>query len=168
MKEWLVAGALLERSSELLLVRNDRRGGRTDWSTPGGVIDATDATVRDGLAREVSEETGLVVTRWEGPLYRVQTVAPDLGWSMRCEVHYAAAFTGEVTLADPDGIVSDAGFYGTDAIAERLGQCAPWVGEPLGEWLEHRWGHHEPRHFRFVVRGTDMDDLVVSRLHHEP
>ncbi len=70
--EFTVAGALVESPEGLLLVRNVRRNGRTDWSTPGGVIDPTDATLRAGLAREVEEETGLRVTEWEGPLYEVR------------------------------------------------------------------------------------------------
>ena len=43
-REWIVAGALLEASDHLLLVRNLRRGGHSDWSTPGGVIDAPTRT----------------------------------------------------------------------------------------------------------------------------
>ena len=79
MHEWQVAGALVESDGRLLLVRNQRRGGFEDWSTPGGVIDATDASVLAGLTREVEEETGLVVREWEGPLYEVTAVAVDLG-----------------------------------------------------------------------------------------
>src|SRR5258708_7238637 len=58
-REWTVAGALLETDAGLLMVRNVRRGGLEDWSTPGGVVDADDATVLAGLEREVFEETGL-------------------------------------------------------------------------------------------------------------
>ena len=43
--EWTVAGAVLEHGDGLLLVCNQRRNGSLDWSTPGGVIDATDASV---------------------------------------------------------------------------------------------------------------------------
>ena len=89
--EWTVAGAVLEHGDGLLLVCNQRRNGSLDWSTPGGVIDATDASVLEGLAREVEEETGLVVREWEGPLYEVTAVALDLGWIMRCEVHHVGA-----------------------------------------------------------------------------
>jgi ADP-ribose pyrophosphatase YjhB (NUDIX family) len=39
MREWFVAGALIERDGELLLVQNRRRNGRVDWSPPGGVIE---------------------------------------------------------------------------------------------------------------------------------
>ena len=59
LSEFTVAGALVESSDGLLLVRNQRRNGATDWSTPGGVIDATDASLLAGLTREVEEETGL-------------------------------------------------------------------------------------------------------------
>ena len=71
VREWLVGGALVESDGRLLLVRNQRRGGYEDWSTPGGVIDADDGSLLDGLTREVEEETGLRVTCWEGPLYEV-------------------------------------------------------------------------------------------------
>ena len=109
-RQWTVAGALLETDEGLLMVRNVRRGGFEDWSTPGGVVDAEDASVLDGLAREVFEETGLTVTAWEGPVYEVHAVAPDMGWRMRCEVYRVAAYEGEVVVDDPDGIVVEAEF----------------------------------------------------------
>src|SRR5262245_54060280 len=56
MREWTVASGLLETPDGVLLVRNVRRGGFEDWSTPGGVIDAEDADVLAGLTREVEEE----------------------------------------------------------------------------------------------------------------
>jgi len=33
--EWTVAGGLIETDAGVLLVRNVRRGGSEDWSTPG-------------------------------------------------------------------------------------------------------------------------------------
>src|SRR6266436_6606455 len=47
--EWTVAGGLIETDAGVLLVRNVRRGGFEDWSTPGGVIDADDP---DGIVVE--------------------------------------------------------------------------------------------------------------------
>ena len=94
------SGSSRARSSNardgVLLVRNRRRGGWSDWSTPGGVIDDEDATLLAGLTREVEEETGLVVTAWEGPIYEVRAVAVDLGWSLRAEIHRAIEYEGEL------------------------------------------------------------------------
>ena len=162
-REWLVAGALVETEGRLLMVRNRRRGGWSDWSTPGGVIDEADASLLDGLAREVEEETGLRVRRWEGPVYEVQATALDLGWSMRCEVHRALEFEGELNVADPDGIVVEAAFVPHADCNVLLDECARWVAEPLGEWLAERWGPADSRGYRYEVRGTARTDLQVRR-----
>jgi 8-oxo-dGTP diphosphatase len=163
-RDFVVAGALIERDGHLLLVENQRRNGRVDWSPPGGVIDPTDATVTEGLAREVLEETNLVVTRWEGPMYEVRTVAPDMGWSMRCEVHRAVEWEGEVHVDDPDGIVTAAVFVAPEELARHLDLCPPWVREPLGEWLLDRWDPPAARGFGFEVHGPDHASARIVRL----
>jgi 8-oxo-dGTP diphosphatase len=162
-RDWLVAGALVEADGRLLMVRNRRRGGFSDWSTPGGVIDEADASLLEGLAREVEEETGLRVRRWEGPVYEVHAVAPDLGWSMRCEVHRAVEFDGELSVDDPDGIVVEAAFVPPAECRALLDECARWVAEPLGEWLAERWGPADSRGYRYEVHGTARADLRVHR-----
>jgi 8-oxo-dGTP diphosphatase len=163
LSEFTVAGALVESADGLLLVRNVRRGGATDWSTPGGVIDASDASLRDGLTREVEEETGLRVTAWEGPVYEVRAVAPEMGWSMRCEVHRALAFEGELAVDDPDGIVVEARFAAPGDCRAFLALGAPWVREPLVEWIEHRWGPSDARAYAYDVFGAHRDALRVVR-----
>lgn len=162
--EFTVAGALVESDAgQLLLVQNRRRNGATEWSTPGGVIDATDVSLLAGLAREVEEETGLLINAWEGPLYEVRAVARGLGWSLRCEVHRATRFEGSLRVDDPDGIVVDAVFAGPDEWGELLGSCARWVREPLIQWLEERWGPHERRDYRYDVVGMRRDRILVER-----
>lgn len=162
-REWTVAGAVLEQGDDLLLVCNQRRNGSLDWSTPGGVIDATDENVLAGLTREVEEETGLVVREWEGPLYEVTAVALDLGWVMRCEVHRALSFVGELRVDDPDGIVVDAAFVPAAEVLGRLDECFHWVREPLSEWLLERWEPTARRGFHYDVRGSSLDTLEVVR-----
>jgi len=164
LAEFTVAGALVESGAGLLLVCNQRRNGLTDWSTPGGVIDATDDSLLDGLTREVAEETGLLVTGWEGPLYEVRASAAEMGWSLRCEVHRALHYEGELTVDDPDGIVIDARFAPVDECAAILAACAPWVGEPLAEWLAHRWGPREAREYVYEVTGADRRALRAIRV----
>jgi 8-oxo-dGTP diphosphatase len=159
VKRWLVAGAVIEGPGGVLLVANRRHNGVIDWSTPGGVIDEGE-TVLDGLAREVREETGLVVTGWDGLLYGIEVVAPDLGWHLRVEVHQAASVEGELVIDDPDGIVCDAAYVTVGECDGRLAQSQPWVREPLSAWLGQRWTL--ARDFRYHVAGTDQASLTVS------
>jgi 8-oxo-dGTP pyrophosphatase MutT (NUDIX family) len=163
LHEWTVAGGLIETDAGVLLVRNVRRGGVEDWSTPGGVIDAHDADLLTGLSREVEEETGLIVKEWLGPLYEVHAYAPDMGWRMRCEVHLAVAFEGELRVDDPDGIVVEARFVPPSECEEHLLSCAPWVREPLSEWLRERWEPHAARGFHYEVNGTNRESMRVVR-----
>jgi 8-oxo-dGTP diphosphatase len=166
VRNWTVAGGLVESDEGLLLVQNRRRNGSFDWSPPGGVIEVADGeSVVDGLTREVQEETGLRVTEWAGPLYEVQAEAPGLGWTLRAAVYLAVSYEGELVVDDPDGIVVDAQFVALDECAGHLRQCHPWVREPLAEWLEVRWSHGDPRPpFGYRVDGTDIASLVVTRL----
>lgn len=163
MREFRVAGAVVERDDRLLLVRNRRQGGFVDWSTPGGVIDATDASTRSGLTREVAEETGLRVLDWEGPLYEVVAVAAEMGWTMRCEVYRAVAFEGRLAVDDPDGIVEEAAFLAAADVEARLAECLAWVREPLAEWLAERWDPAGRREYRYELRGRDWHDFEVRR-----
>lgn len=160
LREWTVAGALVESADGVLLVRNQRRGGWEDWSTPGGVID-DDETLLAGLTREVEEETGLRVHEWRGPLYEVLADAPDMGWRMRCEVHLAVAYEGDVFVSDPDGIVVEAVFVPAGECHDRLESCAPWVREPLAAWLQERWVPGSGRGFHYEVRGTTRETMRV-------
>jgi len=164
LRSWTVAGAVVEVPGRLLLVRNERVGGHSDWTTPGGVIDDTDATLLAGLTREVEEETGLRVTGWEGPLYGVLAVAPDLGWVMRAHVFRATGFEGEVRVEDPDGIVVEVDFVPHDDVPDRLAGGARWIHEPMADWLEHRWGADDPRGYEYEVRGAVRGELEVWRV----
>ena len=164
ISEFTVAGAVVESDHGLLLVCNRRRNGSTDWTTPGGVIDATDESILHGLAREVEEETGIVVTAWEGPLYEVRAAAPAMGWSFRCEVHRAVSFAGELVVDDPDGIVIDARFAALAECAEILTSCARWVGEPLAEWLDARWGPGDARAYAYEIVGADRAAMRTLRV----
>jgi 8-oxo-dGTP diphosphatase len=175
VRDWVVGGAVIEAGSvgdgragteshapdAVLLVENRRRNGTSDWTPPGGVIDEGEA-VLDGLVREVAEETGLNVTRWQGLLYEIRAEAPGLGWNLRVEVHRAAVTAGPLNVgADPDGIVVGSAWAATARCAELLGGTHPWVREPLLEWLDERWT--EPRQFHYRVLGSGLDDLSVQR-----
>ncbi len=160
MRDWLVGGGLILNGDGLLLVRNRRRSGEHDWTPPGGVIDAGE-TLIDGLTREVAEETGVTVSRWRGPVYEVEVVAPGLGWRLRVEAHLALQHAGELHVHDPDGIVVEAAYVDTGDCEGHLAGCHRWVSEPLAEWLSSRWV--DGRRFHYCVEGDDSRTATVSR-----
>lgn len=153
-----MAGGVIDGPDGVLLVRNRRRNGSHDWSTPGGVIDEGEEAV-GALTREVAEETGLVVPDWRGPIYDVDVEAPDLGWHLTVEVFSAPFPGGDIAIDDPDGIVVEAGWYSAERCGQLLAGTQRWVSEPLVSFLGERWD--DRRWFRYLVEGDRLADLRV-------
>jgi 8-oxo-dGTP diphosphatase len=153
-----VAGGVVRRASgEVLLVENERKDQSIDWSTPGGVVDAGESFV-DALTREVREETGLQVVRWQGPLYRVEVTAPDLGFFLEVEAHGALDVRGAISVEDPDGIVLSAAYLTIDHASRRLEGAAAFVREPLLAHLVE--GIDDGRTFAYRITGRGSDRRV--------
>ena len=161
MRRWSVAGGGIEGTSGVLLVRNRRKNGSYDWSTPGGVVDPGEEVV-EALTREVEEETGLRVPQWTGPIYRVDVAAPVLDWHLTVEVFRAPEPDGSIHIDDPDGIVVEARWFAADACEDPLDGNHPWVTEPLVAYLAERWA--EPPRFRYLVERGDGGELDVVTL----
>lgn len=161
-RRWLVGGGIVTSEAGVLLVQNRRRDGRLDWSPPGGVIDPGE-TLLGGLTREVAEETGLVVSAWEGPAYEIRAVAPDMGWELTVEAHVAVEVSGSLGAEDPDGIVVAARYLAVEECPPLLDAAPRWVAEPLLDWLADRAA--APRTYAYRVDGTPAGrDVRVTRL----
>jgi len=166
MRNWVVGGALIPRVGGvelggLVLVSNRRKDRSLEWTPPGGVIDKGES-VRAGLAREVHEETGLIVTEWADLSYSVIVEAPQLGWRLRVEAWEAADVRGDVVLEDPDGIVEEVRQVALLEALTLLTNSPQWVHVPVGDWL--RGTAHPTGTFHFRVHGTDRRTSMVERL----
>ena len=138
--DWTVAGGLVETPDGVLLVRNSaarwlrglEHARRCHRRRRCVAARRADARGRGG-DRAPRRASGAVRCT------KCSAVAPDMGWRMRCEVHLAVAFDGDLRVEDPDGIVVEAAFVPAGECADRLASCAPWVREPLCAWLTERW-----------------------------
>jgi len=155
----MVGGALIRHGDGLVLVCNRRRDRSLEWTPPGGVIDHGE-TLLQGLTREVREETGLVVHSWLQRCYTVTVDAPDMGWRLGVEAWEADSVSGEVVLADPDGIVEEVRHTTLADAPGLLQHSPPWVHTPVGAWLN---GTAETS-FKFVLHGAERSGGRIERV----
>ncbi len=159
MRHWTVGGALIRHGDGLVLVSNRRRDRSVEWTPPGGVIDEGE-TVLVGLAREVREETGLVVRSWAHCSYTVTVDAPDMGWRLQVEAWEVADIEGDVLIADPDGIVEQVRHASSAEATDLLQASPPWVNAPVTEWLAGAVSDS----YRFVLRGVERRNARIERV----
>src|SRR5262252_6136016 len=145
--QYLVVAALVRRDDQILLVcQQGPDDPEPGWTLPGGVVDPGEL-LTEALAREVCEETGLVVDAVRDLVYVAQLDDP----------------TGRLRGDDPDALVTDARFFAlSEAITllERLPRRVmrePIVAYLRGEtpagavWL-YRRGDGENGAVRLVTR----------------
>lgn len=151
-REFVVAAAiLLDKAGRVLLVGNDWQGfGNVRHTLPGGVVERGES-VLEALAREVKEETGLIITGIKQMAYAVH-VEDEKRNDRAVSFAFVAQYDGLLNPRDPDGFIVEARFYPVEEV-ERLVPIIP-IRDPLVTFLRD----HQPGRFYSYLSwdGTDM------------
>ena len=133
---------------------------RSEWTPPGGVIDHGE-TVTQGISREVHEETGLHVPKWDERHYLVTVTAPDMGWEMTVESWFTTVAHGTISLNDPDRIVEQVMWVDLVDVEALLADSPPWVRVPLTAWVMQ--GLQPMPTYSFHVYGADRTTARIEQ-----
>ncbi len=118
----LAAACVVERDGKTLMVRRAVQTGYGLWSMPGGYVDRGEI-VEDAAAREVWEETGLLVE-----VGQLIGIFSDAGNPVVVAA-YAARETGGVLEPGPESL--EAGFFPPEGL--------PPLAFPRDEQIMRRW-----------------------------
>ncbi len=99
MEPRLGVGACILRNGKLLLFRRLRAPDQGCWSIPGGKIDFLEP-IEEGLRREVSEETGLILGELR-LLCVTDQIYPETPEHWVAPTYLAETFTGEAVNLEP-------------------------------------------------------------------
>lgn len=116
MREDVVAAAIIRRADGILLVHNYWPAGDA-WNLPGGRKEPGEAVV-DAVAREVREETGLLVTAAR-PAYVFDVHDPARDFHLLWHVFTCTA-DGEAAMPDGDEFVREVAWVPIDRLDQYL------------------------------------------------
>jgi 8-oxo-dGTP diphosphatase len=143
------AGVLAFHRRRLVLVREAYpTWGGEFWSVPSGRVEEWE-TPAEGAARELAEETGLVVQPDRLRLVSTTVTTHATGES-RAWNHAVEVAVPELRVADPDGIVREARWFDVAEAVEAL-ELLPYrpLAEPAVAYLTGRVG--PGRTWRFAL-----------------
>ena len=129
----VAATCVVERKGKVLMIRRAVQPGIGHWSLPGGYVDRGEV-VEEAAAREVQEETGLVVE-----VERLVGLYSRRGHPVLVAV-FAARETGGTLEAGAE--TSDVDFFSLDSLPPL---AFPRDEEILGRWRVQRDGRKETR-----------------------
>ena len=105
----IAATCIIERQGKVLMIKRDNQVGYGLWSMPGGYVDRGEV-VEEAAAREVQEETGLLVE-----VQRLVGLFSEAGHPV-IVVAFTARETGGLLAAGPEA--QDIGFFPLDDLPE--------------------------------------------------
>ena len=129
-----VVAGLIRRGSDILLVHQQAPADpASQWALPGGVVEPGEV-LPETLAREIREETGLIVDALGRLLYLVQQQRSGIVWTGF--IFEVATWRGQIAPNDPDGYIRDVAFVPVEEAIRRL-QGLPWrmMREPIVAYL---------------------------------
>jgi 8-oxo-dGTP diphosphatase len=158
----VIVAAIIRRGDEILLVEQQGPNDPvSSWALPGGRVEPGELLI-DALAREVREETGLVVATIGQLAYLVQAESDHRTLVLMFEVK---DWSGEIRVNDPDGYILQACFVAqSDAIALLEKLPLRHMHEPLVAYLR---GETKPGAVWLYRRQTDDSDVLIARLNSE-
>lgn len=146
------AGVVAVHADRVALVREHRDDWGGDfWNLPSGALEAGERPER-GAARELAEETGLVVDARQ--LRLVSTSSTTSGKSQALAWNFTVAVEEpEIAVADPDGLILEARWF-PRLEAIRLLDRLPYrpLREPAVDFLGV--GRGTGRHWRYDAPGS--------------
>ena len=123
------AGVLAYRADRVVLMREAYPAwGGEFWNVPSGRVEDGE-TPAEGAARELAEETGLVVAPEDLELVSTVTTLTDHGES-RSWNHAVEVGTSQLRVSDPDGLVREARWF---THAEAVGLLLDLPYSPISE-----------------------------------
>jgi len=133
-----VVAGIVRQADNVLVVRNATADSSPDrWSLPGGSVHGGEL-LTEAVAREVQEETGLVVQQL-GPLaVYSEHYIPAFTEPMAMVAFEVIAVVGEVRFVDdPDGEVRDCRFVPAEEAARLIEETTPFlpVSAPIVAYL---------------------------------
>ncbi len=172
----IVAG-IVRSSNEILLVEQQGPGDPTSaWALPGGRAEPGEL-VHETLAREIAEETGIVVCKVGRLAYVAQFDNPNseaiIGTGMPGNSYLATTFVfeirdwrGDLKSADPDHFVLQARFLPIAEAIHKLGTTLLFrvMREPIVAYLR---GEVSAGALWFYRRQPDGEDRLLTQLNTE-
>ncbi|MEW5717255.1 MAG: NUDIX hydrolase [Chloroflexota bacterium] len=166
-----IVAAIIRRGDEILLVEQQGKDDpASSWALPGGRVEPGELLI-DALAREVREETGIVVGAPSRLAYLAQhnnVVDPwqNLDNVVTVFVFEVDAWKGAICINDPDGVILQARFVSVADAIRKFEETLSYrvMREPIVAYLR---GEAKSGAMWFYRRQADGSDALIARLNTE-